>query len=66
MKKYQIKIIFYNNEKIIHGKYNTIQDAKKFIEWYKSGDIDHVKQIKIYNIFNFSFIIYKNIFYPNK
>ena len=47
MKKYQIKIIFYNNEKIIHGKYNTIQDAKKFIEWYKSGDIDHVKQIKI-------------------
>tara|TARA_R100001591_G_scaffold54810_1_gene64721 strand:+ start:233 stop:379 length:147 start_codon:yes stop_codon:yes gene_type:complete len=47
MKKYQVQIIFYNNEQIIHGKYNTIQDAKKFIEWYKTGDIDHVKQITI-------------------
>ena len=47
MKKYQVQIIFYNNVKIIHGKYNTILDAKKFIEWYKTGDIAHVKQIKI-------------------
>ena len=47
MKKYKIEIIFYNNETIIHGKYNSIQDAKKFIEWYKTGDIDQVKKINI-------------------
>jgi len=47
MKKYEILIIFYNGEQIIHGKYDNIKNAKKFVKWYKSGDVENVKQIKI-------------------
>jgi len=45
--KYQVQIIFLNKEKIIHGKYKTLEEAKKFVKWYKTGDLEQVKQIKI-------------------
>ena len=44
---FAVQITKKDGSKLIHGKYQTMQKAKDFVKWYKTGDMKDTKDIKI-------------------
>ena len=44
---FAVQITKKDGSKLIHGKYHTMQKAKDFVKWYKTGDMKDTKDIKI-------------------